>query len=139
MLTAEARIETDRPGRYLAQFCHHASEMSQHPRAGGPSAQHEPGDSGPGDRHKAHDSGAGRDGDRHRPLLENVEWSDSTGTISLNWGRCTLSAGPDALVLRAEASDQDDLRRLQDLMTARLESFGRRDGLRVRWQPARTR
>jgi hypothetical protein len=76
--------------------------------------------------------------DQHGPQLGNVEWSDSTGTISLTWGRCTLAAGPGALILRAEAADRDSLRRLQDLMTGRLESFGRRDGLRVRWQPADT-
>jgi len=29
MLTAEARIETDRPSRYLAQLCRHAGQMSR--------------------------------------------------------------------------------------------------------------
>lgn len=111
MLTTEARIETERASRYLVQFCRHASEMSQHPH---------------------------QDDDKRRPQLGNVEWSDSAGTMSLSWGRCMLSAGPDELVLRAEAIDQDNLRRLQDLLTVRLESFGHRDGLRVRWQPACT-
>jgi Uncharacterized protein conserved in bacteria (DUF2218) len=81
LLIAEARIETDRASRYLVQFCHHASEMSRHPRMDGPGAQHQP---------------HGQAGDQHQPQLGKVEWSDSTGTMSLSWGRCTLSAGPDA-------------------------------------------
>ena len=31
MLTAEARIETDRPGRYLTQICQHLSNQGRHP------------------------------------------------------------------------------------------------------------
>lgn len=137
LLIAEARIETDRASRYLVQFCHHASEMSQRLRTDGPGARHQPHDSGPRAAGQEPQP-EGQAGEQHQPQLGKVEWSDSTGTMSLNWGRCTLSAGPDALVLRAEATDQDNLRRLQDLMTVRLESFGRRDGLRVRWQPSRT-
>jgi hypothetical protein len=32
MLTAEAQVETERPGRYLVQLCRHASQMGQHLR-----------------------------------------------------------------------------------------------------------
>jgi hypothetical protein len=34
MLTAEAQVETERPGRYLVQLCRHASQMGQHLRYG---------------------------------------------------------------------------------------------------------
>ena len=30
MLTAEARVETDRPGRYLTQLCQHLSNRGRH-------------------------------------------------------------------------------------------------------------
>lgn len=97
--------------------------MGQHPPAGG--------HRGDGQGPQAADHGGGAQ-------LRHVEWSDSRGTVSLNWGQCTLNAGPDALMLRAEAADEDNLGRLQDLMTVRLESFGRRDGIRVTWQPLAT-
>jgi len=37
-------------------------------------------------------------------------------------------------MLRVEAADEDNLRRLQDLIASRLERFGRRDRLTVTWQ-----
>ncbi len=40
----------------------------------------------------------------------------------------------DALRLRAEATDQDSLQRIQDGIARRLETVGRRDHLRVTWQ-----
>jgi hypothetical protein len=41
---------------------------------------------------------------------------------------------PGLLVIRAEAADEDSLRRIQDLLTARLQKFGRREHLTVSWQ-----
>ena len=35
----------------------------------------------------------------------------------------------------ASAPDEENLSRIQDLLTARLESFGRREQLKVTWQP----
>jgi hypothetical protein len=110
VLTAEAEIRTAQPGRYLVQLCRHAQHLTGraahlHGRARGP-----------------------------RPELRHVEWSDSEGLLVLGWGRCVLRATPETLVVRAEAADTDSLRRLQDLVTSRLESFGRREGLAVRWR-----
>src|SRR5262249_5851565 len=51
------------------------------------------------------------------------------------WGRCTLSADDNTLVLRVEAADLDRLRRIQEVIARDLERFGRRDQLIVRWQP----
>jgi hypothetical protein len=112
MLTAEARIDTDRPGRYLAQLCRHAGQMGGHMR-------HRP---------RTHDGGDAP------PEVQHVECSDTYGIISLNWGTWTMQASPDTLTVRAEAADEENLRRIQDLVTARLGKFGRRDHLTVIWQ-----
>jgi hypothetical protein len=52
----------------------------------------------------------------------------------LTWGQWTLQATPDALTLHAEAANEEDLQRIQDLLAARLEKIGRRDHLTVTWQ-----
>jgi len=41
---------------------------------------------------------------------------------------------PGRLAVRAEAADQESLRRIQDLLTARLQKFGQREHLTVHWQ-----
>ena len=46
-------------------------------------------------------------------------------------------AFPGRLPVRAEAADQESLRRIQDLLTARLQKFGRREHLTVNWQDGR--
>jgi hypothetical protein len=66
--------------------------------------------------------------------VKHVEWSETAGTLTLNWGTCTMQAGPDTLTVRAEAANERDLQRIQDLITRNLERFGRRDHLRVTWQ-----
>jgi hypothetical protein len=114
MPTAEARVVTDRPGRYLAQLCRHASQMAQH--------------AGYGQSH---------DGDKRGhapPEVRRVEWSDTDGIIEFGVGRCTIQAtGSDTLTLRVEASDEESLRRLRQLLTKRIETIGRRDHLSVAW------
>lgn len=112
MLTAEARVDTDRASRYLVQLCRHAGEMGRY-------AGHRPRVHGPG----------------HRPPdLQHVEWTDTDGTIATGDARCTLHATEDALTLRAEAADEHQLELVQDLVRKRLETIGRRDGLEVVWQ-----
>jgi len=66
--------------------------------------------------------------------VQHVECSDTYGIISLNWGKWTMQASPDTLTVRAEAADEENLRRIQDLVAARLGRFGRRDHLTVIWQ-----
>jgi hypothetical protein len=56
------------------------------------------------------------------------------GAVSLDWGRWTMRAFPGRLTVRAEAAGQESLRRIQDLLTARLQKFGRREHLTVNWQ-----
>lgn len=60
MLTAEARVETARPSRYLVQLCRHFSHQGRHLR-------HRP---------RAHLIG---DGQAHPEAQAHVEWSDTTG------------------------------------------------------------
>jgi hypothetical protein len=46
-----------------------------------------------------------------------------------------MHAAPGTLTLRAEADSEENLLRIQDLLTARLQKIGRRDRLTVTWQP----
>jgi hypothetical protein len=42
------------------------------------------------------------------------------------------------LTVRAEAGSAASLRRIQDLLTTRLEKLGKREHLTLTWQPPRT-
>jgi hypothetical protein len=116
---AHATVATSRPSRYLTQLCRHVEQLSRH-------AHHRP--------HLQ------RGNPEHTPpgADARVTWSDTAGAIDLGWGRCTLTADDNALVLHAEAHDDADLQRLQALLSARLQQFGRRDHLTVTWQPIPT-
>jgi hypothetical protein len=76
-------------------------------------------------------------GRAHPQMQAHVEWSDDHGVISFDWGRCTLRALPGVLTLRAEASNEDTLHRLEQRIADRLQQVGRRDHLRVTWTPLR--
>ncbi|MDX3308148.1 DUF2218 domain-containing protein [Streptomyces sp. ME08-AFT2] len=114
MLTAEARVETERASRYLDQLCRHAEQMGRHPH---------------------YRQGARGGTDTHRPpVVHHVEWTDTDGTVRLSLGRWTLRATPDALVMHVEAATEEDLQRMRDLIAARVEKIGRRDHLTVTWR-----
>ncbi|MFC7260048.1 DUF2218 domain-containing protein [Streptomyces lutosisoli] len=122
MLTAEARVETDRPSRYLVQLCKHFDNKGRH-------LGHRP---------------RGHIGEDARALQETravaaqaqVEWSETRGSVRLPWGRCELRAEPGALTAHVEAVDEENLRRLQDLVAGHVERFGRREELTVAWEEA---
>lgn len=116
MLTAEAVIQTKHPDRYLARLREHSGKMGDH---GG---------------HRPHRHGSGGT----PPVMAHSDWSASRGTVTLNWGQWTAQAGQRTLTLRAQAADADDLGRIQDMLTTRLETFGRRERLTVNWQEARS-
>ena len=118
-LTAEAVIQTANPAEYIARPCRHASQMSAHATQPG--------------RHLRHRPRGPRGGDAP-PEVRHAEWSDTEGTVTLNWGRWSLQAAGRTLAVRAEAADEQNLQRIQDLLTARLTSFGRREHLTVNWQ-----
>lgn len=111
MLTAEARVATDRASRYLTQLCQHLGRMrSNH----GPflHARHQP------------------------PTVQNVEWNGSSGEMRFENGQCTLEAHTDALVLRLTAIDEASLHALQQAITHRIATIGRRENLTVQWVPS---
>jgi hypothetical protein len=120
MLIAEARVETDRPGRYLAQLCQHLSNKGRH--LGNDTGRHRPRD---------------HSGDQRRPDMAEqarVEWSQTDGTVSFPGGQCVMAADRDALVLRATADDEETLRFIEDLITSHLGRFSRRERLTVAWR-----
>jgi hypothetical protein len=110
MLTAETTIQTANARRFLVQLCKHATKV------------------GHGLRH-LHSRMA-----HARPEVLNVDWSNTHGTLDLSWGQCTLDADPTTLTVRVEADGEENLRRVQDLITADLERFGRREQVSVTWQ-----
>jgi hypothetical protein len=119
MPTAEADITTEHAARYLARLCGHLGKMG--------AAGHRLG------RRRPSHAGGGTP-----PEVRRAECSQTEGTVSLNWGQWTMRARPGLLVIRAEAADEEGLRRIQDLLTARLEKFGGREHLMVSWhRPAR--
>jgi hypothetical protein len=119
MLTADAEVPTDRATRYLVQLCRHLGNKGRH-------LSHRP------RMHGSADSG--------RPLTEaeaarvRVEWTETRGDVDFGWGSCTLTGTPDALLVHAEAADEESLQRIRDVITVHLGRFSRRDPLTVRWQ-----
>jgi hypothetical protein len=111
MLTAEARVQTYRPGRYLAQLGRHAQQVHRLRR---PYSQDH--------------------GDAQPPNVEHSEWSETRGIIDFGWGRCTMQVDGNTLTLRAEAADEQRLQLAQDIITRDIERFGSRDHLHVTWQ-----
>jgi len=113
MLTAEAHVQTEQPARYLAQLCKHARQVHR--------LRHRP---------PAHIGGDGQS----PPRVQHVEWTETQGIVSFGWGQCTLRATPRTLTLCAEAASEEDLRRVQDIVAADIERFGKREHLQVTWQ-----
>jgi hypothetical protein len=109
---AEAHIATPRASRFLVQLCRHAEAMSGkalHPHGNGGDA---------------------------RPEVLHVDRSDTEGRITFTWGQCVLQSTSDTLTVRVDVADADQSQRIQDLLAADLERFGRRDDLKVTWQRA---
>lgn len=115
MLITKAQIETERPSRYLVQFCKHAAAM------GGSTGGHGP---------RVHLGGMLA----RSEVQVRAEWSDTHGTVTFTpWGQCTLQANVNTLSLCVEATDAENLRRIQDIVTRDLDRFSRRDPLMVSW------
>jgi hypothetical protein len=125
MLIAEARVETDRPGRYLTQLCQHLSNKGRHLGTGeGRQMRHRP---------------RGHRGNQPQPGAAEqvrVEWSETEGTVTFPGGQCVLRASGDALLLRAEAADAGTLEFIENLIASHIDRFSRREPLTVTWQPA---
>jgi hypothetical protein len=104
-MIAEGHVPTERASRYLVQLCEHVDQLRHH----------RPGHSAT------------------PPGVRGVEWSDTSGVLTFDIGRCALQATPNALRLRVEAAGEGSLQRLQELVAKRLETIGRRDNLQVAW------
>lgn len=113
MHSAEARVSTGRPERYLDQLCSHLGQM-QHMRY----------------LPKGGHGGVGV------PRVEHVEQAPGRAEIRFADGSWTLHADAGALLLRVEADDPAALDRLKDAIAARIAKIGRRDGLTVAWHEA---
>ncbi|MEV0399667.1 DUF2218 domain-containing protein [Actinoallomurus sp. NPDC050550] len=121
MLTSEIALQIDRPSRYLVQLCRHAAAM---------------GETRGGHRPRPHATGAAL---ARGDLRVHAEHSDTHGVITIApWGQVTLDATDDTLTLRVDATDQDALQRIQDIVTRDLERFGRRDQIALTWPPPTT-
>jgi hypothetical protein len=107
--TARTDVPTDRPERYLAQLCEHLNQIGHHARHGATADAPGP------------------------PRVRNIEWTDRRGVVEFPTGQCTLDAEDRTLTITLTADDAGELRRMQDLFAARLETIGRRDGLTVTW------
>lgn len=122
MLIAEARVETDRPGRYLTQLCQHLSNRGRHLGTGdGRRLRHRPG----GD-HADQPPGAAEQ--------VQVELSETEGNVTFAGGQCAMRASGTALLLRAEAADGAALEFIENLIGSHLGRFSRRAPLTVAWQ-----
>src|SRR5215475_7023126 len=119
MPAAQARISTERASRYLAQLCQHVASIN----AKGPAIL----------RHRRRHAPHGAQQPAGTP--PRAEWTETHGTISFPGGTITLQATPAALLLRADADTEQNLQRAQDLVSAHLARFGRRDQLTVTWHP----
>lgn len=112
MLNAEARVETVRAARYLAQVCRHFSQL------------------------RPHESRSGAETHARPEIQAHAEWSETCGTVSFGWGTCTMQADPDFLTLRAEAPNEEKLQRVQGLIGEHVQRFGKHDQLTVNWKIA---
>jgi len=116
--TAQAVIQTADPARYIARLRRHTARMGERAHFGPRHGRRPP------DPDSTHTP----------PRVTHTEWSDTHGTVIMNWGQWTVQAAPGTLTVRAEAADRQHLKQIQDMLTMRLETFGRREHLRLTWR-----
>lgn len=113
MPIAEVRIDTDRPSRYLVQFCKHVAAMG----------------SGRGHQLRTHGDRASETG----RVTIRAEWSDTWGTVTFDpWGTYHLQARDTVLLVRVQAPSHDSLARIEEIVTADLGRFSRQE-LSISW------
>jgi hypothetical protein len=116
MPMTEAQITTTRPSRYLVQICTHAASMG-----------------------RGHHGARMHFGDAlaRREVQVDADWSKTRGVITFTpWGQCTMTADDAALKVRVEATDEENMIKIRDIITRDLDRMGRRDGLTINWHPA---
>ena len=115
MPTAEATLPTPHARRYVTQLGKHATAMA----------------GGRGHQMRMHDGNplAGGEATLH------VEQSADRTTVTFDpWGSCTVHAELDRIALRIDAADEQNLQRIQQIITRDIERFGRREHLSVAWR-----
>ena len=83
-----------------------------------------------------------RSADRYAKQLANhathmgarSKWAPPHGVVEFpQGGKCHVTAGPEELVLTAEAATPSELAAIQAIIAADLERFGHRQGMSVHW------
>ena len=115
MPSAETRIETGNAEAYLARLCGHLGKLAAPRRF-------------PGHAPRSHAGAA-------PPAVLRVEQETGAAAITLAWGQLTLRATAGELMIRADASSEEYLHRIEDMTAGRLRKFGRREDLDIRWTP----
>ena len=62
-----------------------------------------------------------------------AEYTAERGTLTFEFGVCSLTAEDGALVLHARGGDEAALARVEDVTGRHLERFGQKDELAVHW------
>ncbi|NUO58265.1 MAG: DUF2218 domain-containing protein [Hamadaea sp.] len=71
--------------------------------------------------------------DHARAMGVSAEREQSQGVVVFPDGRCTLTADATALLVQIEATDDQALRRIRDIVTRDFQRFGGRTPLAVAW------
>jgi hypothetical protein len=112
---AEATLPTPNARRYVTQLGKHATAMA----------------CGRGHQMRRHDGNPLAGGE----VALHVEQSADRTTLTFDpWGVCTVHAELDRIALRIDAADEQNLRRIQQIITRDIERFGHREHLSVAWR-----
>lgn len=116
MSAAQTSIPTENASVYLTRLSGHSGKMA----AAASRLRH---------GHSAH-------ADEPRPQVRHMQHDGSETTVILDRGQWTMRAEPGRLVISIQAPDQDGLRRIQDLLSARLRKLARHEQLAITWVAA---
>ncbi|MQA03251.1 MAG: DUF2218 domain-containing protein [Streptosporangiales bacterium] len=72
----------------------------------------------------------------HMSRRIDATWDGSAGALPFPFGHCALRAEEGELILEAEAPDEAELSRVEEVVGSHLERFGRKNELVVSWQRA---
>ncbi len=70
---------------------------------------------------------------RHFGHKNPAEFTDTDGRIEFDFGTCEFAAQDDVLVLRAHATDEESVARVEQVIGSHLERFAHRDPVQVTW------
>lgn len=70
---------------------------------------------------------------KHFGHKNEASFTDDSGYIQFDFGRCELHAQDGTLELVVSASDDEGHERMERVIGSHLERFGQRDGLTVSW------